>query len=304
MQHRKTVCLPPPGEQGLLSVTAEKFFLVHRDRPKRLEGTTFDKNGDMYFTSNYTGRVYKLDMNTLELRGVWEDADTRPASVKLHRDGRMFIPCLAGRKSGRLIMADPDGKTMDVLVEGCNIDDVAFDAEGCMYYTQFSGTVYNPTGAVYRFAPDMKEQECFIPHLCGPNGIAFSTDYSVMWLTEFTAGRVLRIPMNNLGLGTVVYHTTGYFGPDSCEVDSDDNLYVCLFNQGRVVILNRDGYPCGQILMPNREVGHNLCGAHAAVRPGTRDCYIACSDDNGNEGSWIMKAPAFAEGCRTAFSLT
>ena len=62
------VCLPPPGEQSLLSVTAEKFFLVHRDRPKRLEGTTFDKNGDMYFTSNYTGRVYKLDMNTLELR--------------------------------------------------------------------------------------------------------------------------------------------------------------------------------------------------------------------------------------------
>ena len=77
-----------------------------------------------------------------------------------------------------------------------------------------------------------------------------------------------------------------------------------MFNQGRVVILNRDGYPCGQILMPNREVGHNLCGAHATVKPGTRDCYIACSDDNGNEGSWIMKAPAFAEGCRTAFNLT
>ena len=55
------VCLPPPGEQSLLSVTAEKFFLVPRDRPKRLEGTTVDKNGDMYFTSNYTGRVYKLD---------------------------------------------------------------------------------------------------------------------------------------------------------------------------------------------------------------------------------------------------
>ena len=144
MQHRKTVCLPPPGEQGLLSVTAEKFFLVHRDRPKRLEGTTFDKNGDMYFTSNYTGRVYKLDMNTLELRVVWEDADTRPASVKLHRDGRMFIPCLAGRKSGRLIMADPDGKTMDVLVEGCDIDDVAFDAEGCITIPSFPAPCTTP----------------------------------------------------------------------------------------------------------------------------------------------------------------
>lgn len=78
----------PPGERTLPSVTAEKFFLVHRDRPKRLEGTFFDERGDMYFTSNYTGRVYKLDMDALELRCVFEDGALRPASVKV-RDGQV-----------------------------------------------------------------------------------------------------------------------------------------------------------------------------------------------------------------------
>lgn len=69
----------PPGERALPCVTAEKFHLVTRERPKRLEGVTFDKNGDMYFTSNYEGRVYKLDMRTLERSCVWQDEALQPA---------------------------------------------------------------------------------------------------------------------------------------------------------------------------------------------------------------------------------
>lgn len=230
----------PPGERALPCLTAEKFHLVTRERPKRLEGVTFDKNGDMYFTSNYEGR---------------------------------------------------------------DVDDVAFDENGYMYYTHFTGTVYNSAGAVYRVTPDLEREEVFIPNLCSPNGICFSPDYGVMWITEFTAGRLLRVPMNNLGLGCVVYHFTGHHGPDSCETDGDGNIYVCMFNQGRIMVFSPDGFPVGQILMPNRDVGHNLNGAHATVRPGELVCYIACSDDIGNEGSWIMKAPAMASGNGRAFNL-
>lgn len=121
-----------------------------------------------------------------------------------------------------------------------------FDQNGNMYYTHFTGTVYNPDGAVYRVTPDFEHEEVFIPHLCGPNGICFSPDYSVMWITEFTAGRLLRIPMNNPGLGCVVYHFTGYLARHSCEVDADGNVYVCMFNQGRIMVFNPDGYPIGR----------------------------------------------------------
>lgn len=293
----------PPGERGLPCVTAEEFHLVTRERPKRLEGVTFDRNGDMYFTSNYEGRVYKLDMRTMERVCVWQDETLRPASVKPHRDGRLIISCLSGSRSGRIVVARPDGSTERTLAEGRDVDDVVFDADGNMYYTHFTGTVYNPVGAIYRVTPDFEHEEVFIPNLCSPNGICFSPDYSVLWITEFTAGRLLRIPVGNPGLGCVVYHFTGHHGPDSCETDADGNVYVCMFNQGRIMVFSPDGYPVAQILMPNRDVGHNLNGAHATVHPDRRECFIACSDDNGNEGSWIMRASALASGGRWAFHL-
>lgn len=293
----------PPGERGLPCVTAEKFHLVTRERPKRLEGVTFDRNGGMYFTSNYEGRVYKLDMRTMERVCVWQDETLRPASVKPHRDGRLIISCLSGSRSGRIVVARPDGSTERTLAEGRDVDDVVFDADGNMYYTHFTGTVYNPVGAIYRVTPDFEHEEVFIPNLCSPNGICFSPDYSVLWITEFTAGRLLRIPVGNPGLGCVVYHFTGHHGPDSCETDADGNVYVCMFNQGRIMVFSPDGYPVAQILMPNRDVGHNLNGAHATVHPDRRECFIACSDDNGNEGSWIMRASALASGGRWAFHL-
>lgn len=294
----------PPGEQGLPIVTAEKFHLVTRERPKHTEGVIFDKNGDMYFTSTYQGRIFRLNMQTMERECLWYDPDLKPVSVKLDRKGRIFISCLGtANKSGRIVVLGSDLKEERVLAEGRDIDDVAFDADGNLYYTHFIGTVYNPVGGIYKITPDMEHEELFMGNLCSPNGVCFSTDYKIMWITEFTAGRLLRIPMGS-PYGSVVYHFTGYYGPDSVSVDAADNVYVCLFDQGRVMIFNPDGYPIGQILMPNREVGHNLGSAHAMVKPGTKDCYIACADDNGNEGSWIMKAPALAEGNSKAYHLT
>ena len=173
-----------------------------------------------------------------------------------------------------------------------------------MYYTHFTGTVYNSAGAVYRVTPDLEREEVFIPNLCSPNGICFSPDYGVMWITEFTAGRLLRVPMNNLGLGCVVYALHRPPRPRLLR-DRRRRQHLRLHVQPRGVswCSAPDGFPVGQILMPNRDVGHNLNGAHATVRPGERVCYIACSDDIGNEGSWIMKAPAMASGNGRAFNL-
>ena len=100
----------PPGEQGLQSVTAEKFHLVTREKPKHLEGICFDKYDNMYFTSTYDGKAYRLDMMTKNVTCVWYDPDLKPVSVKLHRDGRLFISCLGtGKKSGRIVVVNPDG---------------------------------------------------------------------------------------------------------------------------------------------------------------------------------------------------
>lgn len=300
--YKEDYCPIPPSEQFERTITAEKFHLVTKEKPKHLEGICFDRNGDMYFTSTYEGAVYFVDMKTGKQTLKWQDKDLKAASVKLHKDGRMFISCIGTeKKSGRIVVARQDGTTEREIAAGMNIDDVVFDHEGGFYFTHFVGTVNNPIGGIYYVSPSLDEMKCVIPNLCGPNGVCLSTDEKVMWITEFTAGRLLRVPMNNPGLASVVYQFTGYYGPDSCSIDEDDNVYVALFEQGRVMVFNKTGYPIGQILMPNRDIGHNLSSTHPMVRPDTKELYITTADDVGDEGSWIMKAPAFGKGNKNAY---
>lgn len=295
----------PPGERFEKTVTAEKFHCITMERPKHTEGVIFDRLGRMLYASGYEGKVFRLDMNTLERELVWFDPDLKPVSVKIHRDGRLFISCLGTpKKDGRIVVTSPDGEWERDLAIGFPVDDIVFDHEGGLYFTHFVGTVYNPCGGIYYISPDLEHMKCFIPNLASPNGIALSTDESIMWVTEFTGGRLLRIPINSVSYGAVVYHFTGFYGPDSCSVDADDNLYVALYESGRVMVFNKDGYPFGQILMPGRDEGRNLLSTHPMVRPGTKELYISCADDITDEGSWIMKAPAFGMGNEKAFHLT
>ena len=60
---------------------------------------------------------------------------------------------------------------------------------------------------------------------------------------------------------TIPYYFTGHEGPDSVCIDSDDNLYVAMYGQGRVLVFNKRGYPIGQILMPGRDEG-KCCVLH------------------------------------------
>ena len=61
---------------------------------------------------------------------------------------------------------------------------------------------------------------------------------------------------------TIPYYFTGHEGPDSVCIDSDDNLYVAMYGQGRVLVFNKRGYPIGQILMPGRDEGKMLRSTH------------------------------------------
>jgi Gluconolactonase len=137
--------------------------------------------------------------------------------------------------------------------------------------------------------------------MSGPNGIALSVNERVLWVTETNANRLHLIELEDDGIsvppfGTCVpYRFTGYLGPDSCCIDSDDNLYVAMYNQGRVMVFNRHGFPIGQILIPGRERGHNLRTTHPMFIPGTDDLLICTNDWTQGEGSQIFCAKGFAK---------
>lgn len=296
--------LIPPSEMGLKTIEADYFFQAASKPFLHLEGLCFDRKDNLYYTSaRENGSFFRINMKTMEKHQVFSDPELRPVAVKIHRDGRLFVCCLGGlTKNGCILVMNPDGSNVTSVADGYNIDDLVFDADGGFYFTDFIGSVSNPTGGVYYVTPDLKTITCFAGNLARPNGVALSMDGKTLWITEFSAGRLLRFPVGqDAGFPSVPYHFTGYAGPDSCSVDEEDNLYVAMCNEGRVMVFNPMGYPIGQVLIPGREKGYNLFSTHPAVRPGTRELYIACCDDVGDNGAWIFRSESFGIGNRKSY---
>lgn len=298
-------CPIPANEQLLQTVIAKPWLKVDCERNNDLEGVSFDKDGNLLFVESVTSRLHcvKTDTDSPVDNILYKDKEERSmSSSKPFKDGRIFIPSVGPTfDRGYVFALTPDTGDYELLMAGHVFDDLTFDKDGGFYYTHFWGDVNDPSGGVYYVYPDHKTVVPFLPHLCGPNGVAVSNDGKVVWITETTAGRLLRVGLTGNGPTDIkpfgveaVYKFTGGAGPDSCEIDMDDNLYVAMYNQGRVMIFNPNGFPIGQILMKGLEDGKNRQLTHAMVKPGTKDLYICTNDPV--DGATIFKAKAFAEG--------
>jgi len=290
----------PTFEPGLQTITAEKFMKVN-DKPLTLEGICFDRQGDMYFTSTMGNSIFKIDMESNIMSLIFHRKNVRPAAVKIHKDGRLFACCLTNETMGGIIVMEPDGSNPEYLLRGYSVDDMVFDADGGFYFTDFIGNFRDPCGGVYYVTPDFQRITPYCKNMCHPNGIALSVDGSILWVTETQAQRLHRfvIPTDQ---ACIPYRFTGFIGPDSCSVDADDNLYVAMPDQGRVMVFNKFGSPIGQVLTPGRAEGRHLFTTHPMVRPGTKELYITCKDTApDSEGSWIFVAGSYANGNDKAF---
>jgi len=77
----------------------------------------------------------------------------------------------------------------------------------------------------------------------------------------------------------LIYRFTGTTGPDSTAVDSEGNVYQPLFRQGRLLILNGDGFPLANVLLDQR--GDYLDVTNLAIKPGTNEAYVVASGSGG-----------------------
>jgi len=294
------------------TVEAEFFAQVNTEKRKHLEGICFDRNGDAYFTTIYNGSIMKLDIKTKKLTRIFQDPTMQPCAIKIHKDGRLFI-CSAhwpsayaptsqrpGKKGG-LFVINPDGSDFAPILQGWCIDDIVFDSKGGIYFTHYIGDLFNPIGGVYYLEPDLLTVTPVLENMRAPNGVALSKDENILWVTETVTGNIIRHDLSNMGHTCMVYHLDGYCGCDSCSIDDDDNLYVAHLYAGRVVVLNPNGFPIAQILLPERDQGHCLHVTHPMVAPGRKELYITGADDNGENGSWIFRAPSFAAGNTNAY---
>ena len=293
-------------EQGIQTITAEPWLEIS-DKGLQLEGLCFDRNGDLILCEVFGGTIFHVAQPDKKITRLLKSHKENPAAVKIHKDGRLFV-CYLGDFdcSGGIYAVDANGNKIqeivsDIETEYC-VDDLVFDRKGGFYFTDFRGYSTNPKGGVYYVSPDFQSITPVIQNLAVANGVALSTDEKTLWVTETNTNRLHRIDLLEDGVtiapfgASIPYHFTGHEGPDSCCIDSDDNLYVAMYGQGRVLVFNKRGYPIGQILIPGRDQGHMLRSTHPAFIPGT-DQLIICSNDIENDGgSWIYTVKGFAKG--------
>ncbi len=301
-------CPIPPGEEQLQTIVAEPFVEAvghYLDT----EGLHFNRDGSkLYFLACREQKVCQVDMTTKEVSVVYDGRDRYPedtvfSAVKVHKDGRLFIPYLyESHDDGGIFIVNPDGTYMGEieLAKGIVADDMVFDSKGGFYVTDMCGYPTERKGTIEYITPDFKSRTTVIHNLGCPNGITLSCDESVLWVTDTVLGVLIRTDLTEdrlhmAPMGQIyAYRTTGYLGPDSIEVDDDDNIYNALYFQGRVLVYNQYGFPIGQVLMPGREDGHNLRTTHPFIRPGTNELYI-CTNDDVNKSAWIFRCGAFAK---------
>ncbi|MEC5301927.1 MULTISPECIES: SMP-30/gluconolactonase/LRE family protein [Staphylococcus] len=293
-------------EQGIQTITAEPWLEIS-DKGLQLEGLCFDRNGDLILCEVFGGTIFHVALPDKKITRILNSHKENPAAVKIHKDGRLFV-CYLGDfdSSGGIYAVDANGNKIqeivsDIETEYC-VDDLVFDSKGGFYFTDFRGYSTNTKGGVYYVSPDFQSITPVLQNLAVANGVALSTDEKTLWVTETNANRLHRIDLLEDGVtiapfgASIPYHFTGHEGPDSCCIDSDDNLYVAMYGQGRVLVFNKRGYPIGQVLIPGRDSGHMLRSTHPAFIPGT-DQLIICSNDIENDGgSWIYTVKGFAKG--------
>ena len=205
---------------------------------------------------------------------------------------------------GAIVAVKPDGMGTQTIVPataGYMPNDLVFTAHGGLYFTDFRGISTEQKGGGYYVSADFKTITPVLPHLAMANGIALSPDGKQLWITEFTQkssapSRVDGRDDHHADRYRIPYHFTGP-APDSMRADSDGNLYVAMYSQGRVLVFNRNGIPIGQVL-PKCDAGHNLQSTSMVIKPGTNGLFIVTSDGSGGQGATIFHAKTFANALR------
>jgi lactonase len=298
----------PPSERALQTTVATPWFQVSQQGIV-LEGAIFDQSGNMLFCDVSGRRVLRLTPDR-QLSTVVSLDRLSPGGLAFHKDGRLFVAALdIPNGVGAIMAVNLDGSGLQTIIPpeaGYMPNDLVFDAKGGFYFTDFKGTATDPKGGVYYASPDLASIQPVLPRLAMANGVALSPNGKELWATEFGRNLLHRIELADATTvapigSAIAYHFTGP-APDSMRVDADGNLYVAIYGQGRVLVLNRSGIPIGQVLLPGRDHGHNLQSTSMALRPGTNDLYIVTSDGSGGQGATIFHAKVFAQALRP-FSL-
>ena len=257
-----------------------------------LEGPAFDRNGDLYFVDKLQHNIFKVGMADKTLRVFYGNPKWTFNSVKIHKDGRLFICCMFEHT---VLVLNPDGSYSEEI----NLysdhgplfpNDMIFNGAGDFYFTAFNK--YLPTGGVYRVGADahkakIRFDDAIAKRLKDPNGISLSPDGKYLWVGEGDTRVEHRFELAADGksaINDLQYRIPSAVpgGPDSNQVDSAGNVYQAMSGGGCLAVMSSQDRLIAQVALPADQGRDQYLGtSNVAFQPGTDTGYIVTSGYGG-----------------------
>lgn len=218
-----------------------------------LEGPTLDAEGQLWAVDLFPQTIVKVSAGECVVAAT---LPVPPNGAKFRADGVMVLTTHGG-----LYTFDPATAEVALLMDQSGgeplngLNDLAFDAEGGMYFTAPMGSnLLNPVGRVYYLAPGAAEAEIFAEGLAYPNGIAVHPNGRTVIVSEFAAKRLISLPaktaVGGVQLAYVFAHTTGGVGADGMTFDADGNLYAAVIEARKISVFDASGAWVEDIALP------------------------------------------------------
>jgi gluconolactonase len=213
----------------------------------------------LYFTSvprpGARVDIKRLALDSMTVSVIRPDAGAANG-MALWPDGRLVV---CEQLGGALSLVDRSRGARTLLVDGFNSpNDVVVKSDRTIWFTDPSygwlqGFRPRPLlrDAVWRFDPRTGEVSMVAKTLDKPNGLCFSPDESVLYVTDSGAGHQIKAfdVLGDGGLaGERVLAEFEPSHPDGIKVDSEGRIYASF--PGGVRILEPDGESIGEIELP------------------------------------------------------
>lgn len=220
-----------------------------------------------------------------------------------HKDGRCFTTDML---AGCIRILSKNGDLLETIEltydrEKLKPDCLVFHG-GDLYFTDLRGTYWNPTGGVYVLTADsgFHTIQKYLGNLASPDGITFAPDGKSLWISECSRNDVLRFLIGPDGKPRIAQHTplpayrnSGASNVDTHAMDTDGNIYLGIMMGGRAVVLDPDGIPLANILVPGFEEGKLKYSPNLALKPDACEGYLLASD---TEQAVVLRFPTIAPG--------
>lgn len=277
---------------ALPCIQAEPVYRVGDGRRSpSLEGPGFDRCGNFYvcYTAPDDTTIFRFD--PAGERSVFYHCDAgMTIGFAEHPDGRLFFSDML---RGSIRVFSPGGTLLREIFphyqgRALRVDCMLFTPAGDLWFTDLSGTAWSPTGGLYCLpASDGYENTVLLfGGLAAPNGLCAAPDGKTVWMAESSRNQVIRMQLNAAGdilfnqfTPMAVYRNSGRPNMDSLQVARNGMVYAGVMFGGRAIVLDPDGVPVANILVPGYEEGRLSYTPNLALHPSGREGWLVASDE-------------------------